>query len=222
MNRNENFIKEIFLYFIDDTSKYTPNNVIKRHSGKLTEFGDYSFPVKIQKWAQFLPSLRHVSHENIFAYRQSHRGDKFQSIADHIENMIQCSKKWDLQIERAVIEDNRCSIFLDRYNTFRLVLNSVLTDPNYGCCEGKQSYVVMTNDAIPEERELLTKYRCRVIENVIANFTKHLKGPTQSLLYVTHKSTDIGAPEGCTHIFVGNVTSSDNKVLNIEADQYIK
>lgn len=222
MNRNDDFIKEIFHYFIDDTSKYVPNNVIKRHSEKITEFGDYSFPITIQNWAHFVPSLRHSSYDNIFTYRQSRCGDVTQSIADQIQNFVQSSQQWPLQIERAVIKENRCIIFLNRCSAFHSTLHAVLNDQNFGCYEGNHSYVVIRNDSIPEEKELLTKYRCRVIQNVIGNLTKHLKGPVKSLLYVTHKSTDVDAPERSIHIFVGNVTSSDNKVLNVEADEYIK
>ncbi len=224
MNRNEEFIKEIFHYFINDPCKYTPNNVIKRHSEKLTEFGDYSFPIKIQNWAHFLPSLKHLSDDNIFTYRESRCDNKFQSLADHIEDLIQSSQKWTLQIVNAVIHENRCSIFLNRYSAFQSTLSCALSDPNYGFCpEANQSYVVVRKDSNPEEKELLTKYRCRVVESVIENLTQHLKGAThQRSLCVTHKSTDVSAPEGSTQIFVGNVTSSDNKLLNVEAEEYIK
>lgn len=222
MNRNEEFIKEIFHYFIDDPSKYTPNNVVRRHSEKLTESGDYSFPIMIHNWTQFLPSHQHLSHDNIFAYRESYSGDKLQSIADRIQNMVQCSQTWTFRIERAVIKDNRCAIYLVRCNAFHAIINAVLNDPNFGCCKVNQSYVVIRRDTIPEEKELLTKYRCRIIQNVIENLTKDLTGETQSLLYVTHKSTDVSAPEGSAHILVGSVTGSDNRVLNLEAEEYIK
>lgn len=98
----------------------------------------------------------------------------------------------------------------------------MLNDRNYGCYEGRQSYAIIRKDTIPEEKELLTKYRCRVIESVIGNLTKHLTGPTQNILHVTHKSTDTDAPKGSTQIFVGNVTSTDNKLLKVEAEEYIK
>lgn len=222
MNQNDEFIKEVFHYFINDTSKYTPNNVVKRHSEKVTEFGDYSFPINIQNWAHFEPSLQHLSHDNIFSYRESRCGNQTQSIVDHIQDLVQSSQKWTLQIKSAVIKENRCTIFLNRFNAFYSTLNSVLNDRNYGCYEGTQSYAIIRKDTIPEEKELLTKYRCRVIQSVIENLTKHSKGPVNTLLYVTHKSTDVDAPEKSTLIFVGNVTSSDNKVLNVEAEEYIK
>lgn len=222
MNRNEEFIKEIFHYFINDTSKYTPNNVVKRHSEKITEFGDYSFPINIQNWAHFVPTLKPLSHDNIFAYREWRCGDQPKSIADHIEDLVQSSQKWSLQIRSAVIKENRCAIFLNRCNAFYSTLSAVLNDQSYGRYEGNQSYAIIRKDTIPEEKELLTKYRCRVIQSVIENLTKHSKGPVERLLYVTHKSTDVNAPEKSTHIFVGNVTSSDNKVLNIQAEEYIK
>lgn len=223
MNHNEEFIKEIFHYFVNDSSKYSPSNVIKRHSEKLADFGDYSFPITIRNWAHFLPPLQPLlSHDNIFAYRESRCANKFPSIAEHIDDLVQSSRKWALQIERAVIKENRCAIYLNRCNAFQSTIDAVLNDRYFGRYEGRQSYVIVRKDTIPEEKELLTRYRCRVIENVIGNLTKHLTGPTRSLLHVTHKSTDTHAPDGCTQIFVGNVTSSDNKLLNVEAEEYIK
>ncbi|XP_037026195.1 DALR anticodon-binding domain-containing protein 3 [Bradysia coprophila] len=221
MCRNEEFIKEIFHYFINDPCKYTTNNVIKRHTKNLSEFGDYSFPINTQNWAQFLPPLQHLSVDNIFDYRQR-CDDKFESITDHIKDFVQNSRKWTLQIEQAVINDTRCAIFLNRYSAFQLTLTTVLNNPNYGCYEGDQTYAVVRNDTDPGDKEPLTKYRCRVIQNVIVNLTKHLKGSTQKSLYVTHKSTDSGAPQGSTKILVGNVTSTDNKVLNVDATDYIQ
>lgn len=224
MNQNEDFIKEIFHYFINDLSKYSTNNVIKRHSEKLTEYGDYSFPINTQNWAQFLPSLQHISFDNIFSYREFHTGSKFQSIAEQIEDLVRSSQKWTLQIKSATIKENRCSLYLSRSSVFYSILNCVLHDPNYGSLAGNQSYKIIRNDKIPEEKELLTRYRCRVIESVIENLTKYLSEPEDSscVLYVTHKSTDTNVPPGSTQIFVGNVTSRDNKVLNVEAEEYIK
>lgn len=223
MCRNDEFIKDIFHYFVTDSSKDTANAIIKRHTDKLAQFGDYSFPLNLQNWVQYLPSHQHLSTDNIFTYREQHYDVSFQSITDHINDFVQNSRKWTLQIERAVITENRCAIFLNRYNTFQLTLHTVLNDPNYGCYECNQSYVVVRKDTDDAEKEPLTNYRCRVVQNVIENLTKYSNGSAEKkLLYVTHKSTDLDTPDGSTQIFVGNVTSTDKKVLNVDATDYIR
>lgn len=227
MDQNEEFMREIFRYFIDDPSKYSTNNVIKRHTEKLSEFGDYSFPLKTENWIRFLSPITSShqatsSNDNIFAYRDSIRKES-KLLDDHLNDLVQASQNWPLTIDRVAIRDSRCAIFLNRHKTFRSILTTVLQHPNYGRYEGDQSYVVVRNDIIcADERDLLTKYRCRIVGNVIENLVKHSTGPTPISLYVTHKSTDPDAPPGCTKLFVGNVTSNDNKLLNVEAEEYLK
>ncbi|KAJ6639690.1 DALR anticodon-binding domain-containing protein 3 [Pseudolycoriella hygida] len=220
MDRNADFIKDIFWYFLKDTSKYTPNNVIRKHSDKLTETGDYSVSIRPLDWAQFLPTEEWRSYRSIFCCREDCKGLK---IENQLEHFVEHSQKWSLQIEKAVLKNNIMCIYVKRFKEFYLTLNSVLNYPDFGCYEGEHSYAVIKMRTTPKEQELLTPYRCRLIENVIENITKQMNGPSKVSLYVTHKSTDVDTPEGCTQIFVGNVVSNvDNKMMNMEASDYIK
>lgn len=222
MDRNVEFINEIFHYFIDDSSNDDIQcSVIRKHQPNATVIGDYSFPLPIENWSHYIPPTHRLSYENIFTYRQSRFDQKFQSIDDHIDDLLRTSQKWTLTIERAVIEANRCIIFLQRHKTFHLILNDVLNNPQYGCYEGNQSYVVIRN-TVSDDRESLTEYRCRIAQNAIRNLTENSAGPVQVTLYVTHKSTDRNAPATAKKIFIGNVTDLDGKLLNVEAEEYIR
>lgn len=228
MDDNEEFIKEIFNYFIDDLSKYSSNHIVKKHTEKLHEYGDYSFPTNIQNWTQFLSPNHKHSCDNIFSYRELRSDFKFQSITDHCQHLIDTSQKWTLRIQIATFKNSRCLIFLNRHAAFYSTINAVLNNSDYGCQVDDRSYGIdiVKNNVIPAEQELLTKYRCRIVSNAIENLMQYsrTKNNVQSscLLYVTHKSTDVDAPVDATCILIGNVTNSDNKVLNVTADEYIK
>lgn len=136
---------------------------IRHHTDKLAVFGDFGFSITKQAW---------------YSRRRTDANDP--TIIDHNESefkaaLIRNSAKWVLPIERVEVQQFRCLLFLNREQSFRNMLKTVLyDDPQYGRwhepTNTSKAYDIQLQRRSNENT--LTEYRCALLAKVLVNLLK--------------------------------------------------
>lgn len=134
---------------------------IRHHTDKLAIFGDFGFPITKQSW--YSQYHKRPTHSNDSASIIDGDVDKFK------ETLIKTSSDWILPINRVDIQKFRCSLFLNRAQCFRNVLEIVLfSDPHYG--RWKKQPVQYDVQLCQRTNEYtLTEYRCKILTIALIN-----------------------------------------------------
>ncbi|XP_069704881.1 DALR anticodon-binding domain-containing protein 3-like isoform X3 [Periplaneta americana] len=230
-------------------------SLVKQHNDNLQTCGDFSLPVQLKCWLKYLNCEEKCSiylknnaldpdKSTILDYSyllQAHNdecqnGDGFCDKAGWVmQNLVSCSKSWPLVVSRCAVQLDRVQIYLDRSQTFRSVLQLILSRKLvYGHCPTKQQTFCITTDNVEEDKNKmgLSELRIDLLRNTLHNLLKatgyestNIQGcseqkPVIGLHLSTKSSSKI--PFGCQRILCGVVINSKNhsKETDVTAEDY--
>lgn len=134
---------------------------IRHHTDKLALFGDFGFPITKQSW--YSQYHKRPSDLKDSANIIDGNEDEFK------ETLIKISSDWMLPIKRVDIQKFRCSLFLNRAQCFRNVLEMVLfSDAQYGRWT-KQSIQYDVQLYQRTNEYTLTEHRCKILTSALIN-----------------------------------------------------
>lgn len=134
---------------------------IRHHTDKLAIFGDFGFPITKQSWY----SQYHKRPNDLNDGAKIIEGDE----DEFKDTLIKISSDWMLPIKRVDIQKFRCSLFLNRAQCFRNILEMVLfSDPHYGRWQKQPvQYDVQLYQRTNEYT--LTEHRCKLLTSALIN-----------------------------------------------------
>lgn len=217
--------------FLTDNDKFSEKcNLIKKHSDNLNLQGDFNYSIKIHFWQKFLKSKKIEENiDNILNLRSPGKSKE-----EVLEDLVTESQKWELQITKTVLVDDRCLIFLERSKTIKFLLHSILTNEDSVGKQSKSEEHTISLQLQQNEIKTITELRAELVYNVTKNLIEYsqysLSDTDESAhhkLLITTKSnfskteTDL---IGKKKILCGVVLDSKigSKVAEISAAEYTK
>lgn len=160
----------------------------------------------------------------------------------NVGDMVAASKHWSLTIDRTVCSTSRCLLFINRRQTFGLIMRSILVPPmdgelKFGCfAKAPNMAIKLTTDYVDEDLNSasVTKYRLQVVRGVLINLINVSKyslvsdsdSGTSEVMYHIHLTTksSTAVSAGTSKIVVGNVLDpqQQHKLATTTAADYIK
>lgn len=93
--------------------------LVKKHNDNLQTHGDFSFPISVKSWQEYL-ECDHISDKVNTTI--------FQALASDPEYLIEVSKDWNLHIHKVELNKDRLFIFMDRPRAIYVGLAEALTN----------------------------------------------------------------------------------------------
>jgi hypothetical protein len=163
------------IIFIEDLHEYltgsrsVSGNIIRKHSKKLDQLGDISFPLNIKNWTQIVdkPKFNRDGEHNIFDLLSPGK-----ELNAHLESLIEKSKSWCLTIKKCEVKNNDVHLYLNRPAVITLCITTVLQEGNYGLPKYFQERIAITVDDslhCDSENMSLTQLRVHTIQSVASN-----------------------------------------------------
>jgi hypothetical protein len=163
------------IIFIEDLHEYltgsrsVSGNIIRKHSKKLDQLGDISFPLNIKNWIQIVdkPKFNRDGEHNIFDLLSPGK-----ELNAHLESLIEKSKSWCLTIKKCEVKNNDVHLYLNRPAVITLCITTVLQESNYGLPKYFQERIAITVDDslhCDSENMSLTQLRVHTIQSVASN-----------------------------------------------------
>lgn len=199
MSKLESFVIDLQYYL--SKNKAEDYNIIRKHSKKLVQLGDLSFPLDISNWFQLLPNYTKPK-DAITIFDNINRGI---SLDEQCKKLKEASNNWSLPIDRITIMPQNAHLFFKRSSVlFTDVIREVL-DVNKEF--GSEKYLrknFKIESPIPEKDLLnydLTLLRLEILKNTAANLIKK---------FSLDKS---GLPDFVVHINLSHKLPSQKTVL---------
>ncbi|XP_056648148.1 DALR anticodon-binding domain-containing protein 3 [Diorhabda sublineata] len=199
------YILEDFLSSLQDflvSRKEYDHNIIRKHTKKLDELGEISFPLCINKWSTLIDN-KNVGHAGITTILQY----KYpESDKDSLLNiLITESSNWKIQIKQIKVKNNDALIFFNKsFDLFRVVMQDVLEHSDtYGFSDIIKNNVIIKISPNIENSEInqldLTNLRLKLLKDISTNF----------IMQNTSKSTS----NTCNVYLVLNPVEKDKKTI---------
>lgn len=161
MTTLELFVSELQEFLIG--SKENNHNIIRRHSKKLEELGDLSFPLHAKNWFHL---IQKCDTDHIFEHKFPN-----QELETQCEQLKLASNRWHMQIDKILIRQCDVHIFLNRCKyLFQESIGKVILDnTQYGSCVILSLKINVRNSLSKSDIENpdLTHLRILILENVI-------------------------------------------------------
>lgn len=158
-NALEKFSEEVF-HFITKEIKKGKTLLVKKHTENLNKVGDFSFPNTIKSWHVFL-NLEHISDNT--------GNDMMKCIGKTLENLVEESKKWSLQIQDVTEQKGRVHMFLMRSKAIHIGLLEA-TKNNVLILHELQKYISsVVYDPLCDDVKEVTSLRVRYLSKSIQN-----------------------------------------------------
>lgn len=204
-----NFVEELEQYLTG--TKNSVKNIIRKHTKKLDNLGDVSFPLSITNWAHFIDKkqLENPESATIFDYLCPET-----SLDQQIDQLVKKTQNWTLKIERIKVIEDDIHLYLNKEYTFNLCIRSVQEmEKAYGfqdkVCESNIK-VQCDNTETDLSKISLTDLRLQILQKVASNFVNKLIETHNELevqkIMITTKSC-----KGHTNIVCGAVLNENNK-----------
>ncbi|KAJ8932279.1 hypothetical protein NQ314_014771 [Rhamnusium bicolor] len=119
-------------------------NIIRKHSRKLEQLGEISFPLNIKNWYNFI-NRNNLGKDMVTIFDYNLSGIEINTQIDELKEK---SKIWQISIKRVMINDNDAHLFLERSSDlFEAVITEVLNNnTKYGSSESIQKKIVLDCD----------------------------------------------------------------------------
>lgn len=172
------YILENFLSRLQDfllSKKQYDHNIIRKHTKKLDELGELSFPLCISKWYSLIDTqnVEHNDTTTILNYKYP------ESDKDSLLNrLIIDSSNWKIQIEQIKLKNNDAHIFFNKSSDlFNLVIQDVLEHSStYGFSDIIKNDVIIKTLLNVENNNInqldLTNLRLKLLKDVSTNFIR--------------------------------------------------
>ncbi|KAJ8921744.1 hypothetical protein NQ315_010654 [Exocentrus adspersus] len=166
----EEYISNLLNTLTDTKDNIT---IIRRHSRKLEQLGDISFPLDIKNWYHLID--RHCVDNNvvnIFQYKVVGNGD----ISSYIRELKRKCKDFHMDIQDIIVKGNDVHIYLNRSTLlYRSTITDVLTKcGSYGSCNIFNTRIDVECDCNTMEKSLfeldLSTLRLLELKDVALNF----------------------------------------------------
>lgn len=147
--------------------------IIRKHSRKLEQLGEISFPLSIKNWYRLIhkDGIKQENINNIFQYK----GTKNELNAQIVELKEKC-KFCEIGIENLAIRENDVHLYLRRSpSLYKTVIVDVLhKNDTYGSSDIFETKIVVNCDCDIENKQLsevdLSTLRMLELRNVASNF----------------------------------------------------
>lgn len=242
MNLHKELTECLFVYFIKSKNEFKKNSIIKKHTDKLFVTGEFSFPLDIKNWQQFLKDSHKIPGNTIFSYKclqnaANSNGEEELSANEDVNELLNSlvlkSHLWTFPIDRAVLKNNRAVLYLNRQHIMKTITELVLTNPKYGqICRTKLAYIRIGKREISDRStQSISDYRCELLIKVIENLIKYLsleaanENADKIVLNVTNNAnTDKMIDSTVVNIVSGYAREplGENRRSTIMADNYIR
>lgn len=180
----EEFLKQLYKYLIgnDDIN----NNIIRKHTNKITVLGDLSIPKDINNWKHLVNDDTKIS--NLLHFNE--------------ENVKEASKQWILHVASCIMKGNDWYLFLDKKHAFALLIKHVLDEGNsFGSSDIDVSKFHFDETKLDISNLNLTDLRIHLTELVIRNVA--------TFLNCTHNKSDDLNSKLINFTTVTNTTNSN-------------
>ncbi|CAG9859013.1 unnamed protein product [Phyllotreta striolata] len=171
------------------------HNLIRRHTKKLNELGDVSFPLNINNWYQYIDSTAGSKSDvsSIIHYNHPHSDDEVA------KRLIEDSSKWTIEVKEVIYRNNDAHVFIKRSsNLYRAVIKQVLDlNDKFGSSDLFKNNVKLK--IIPDVDESntqqldLSTLRIILLKDIATNFIQLTTSDNtegESLIYLVKNSID--------------------------------
>lgn len=168
MNYSKNPLKIILhdLYNFLGITDHVNCQVIKKSN---REGYNFSFIVDLKAWSKFIILPQVSEDRNILNYSSD-----LMDMDERLSELVTISKDWIFHVSRAIIEKNKCLLYLDRTQFFKTLLYEIqVNQPHYGQFIGLKEIVNLQKDDIHLNN--LTDHRLTLIHRVTNNLLKYSK-----------------------------------------------
>lgn len=210
----ERFSEDVF-HFVAGVNKSGKTLLVKKHTDNLNTVGDFSFPNTVKSWHGIL-NLEQIS--------DSTGEDLMSCIGKTLENLVDESSKWSLQIQKAIVHKARVHMFLFRPIAIQSGLLEAAKNIDLISLKMQEITSSVVCDPICDDLKCITslrlKYLSKSIQNLYAlNIERTEKAPK---MFVTAKSSS--KREGSEIILCGTVLNAKNsaKESQISGDDFIR
>lgn len=208
------------LQFYLTENQCNDSNIIRKHTKKLENLGDVSFPININNWYQLLDKNKiREDVTTIFNYRKNNI-----TLECGCAELKEASSEWLIKIDKIVILPPNVHIFLEKSPVIFLnVLNEVLNIKKYGVtkCLNKKYTVksdIQTNILNSDLTALRLKLLTHTTKKLIQTFSQSNNQEPEFVVEIT-----LNQKSSINHNVLCGPVLSENKVkTTITADQLYK
>lgn len=135
------------------------HNIVRVHTRKLQDLGDLSFPLDTKSWFKFVDKA-HIENKNVIFDCKCTKNE-----------LVDASKHWDLSIDDVVIKDANVVVYLNRKNTFKVVINNALDHAtNFGLFAPQfNKEVCIPQNSVDLTKINLTELKIHLLQNITSN-----------------------------------------------------
>ncbi|CAH1114482.1 unnamed protein product [Psylliodes chrysocephalus] len=204
MTALEEFVLNLQEFLISVNQK--DHNVIRKHTKRINELGDVSFPLNISNWYQYIGvELKKDVITSIFQYKYPQLDS--QSV---VNQLIEKSLQWTIGIKAITFKNSDVHLYLNRSSTlYQYVITNVLHLNNkYGSCSIINNKVHLETKPNIENINLneidLSTFRLILLKDVATNLINFTTSDSakyvHSIQFVTNHRED-----GCKNILCGPI-----------------
>lgn len=211
-NALERFSGDVFQFVTGDI-KIWKTLLVKKHTENLNRVGDFSFPNTVNSWLDFL------NFEPI-----SNKMELMKCIEKTLENLVDESTKWSLQIQKVIEQKSRVHIFLTRPKAIHVGLLEATKNIDLISHLMQENLSPVVCDPRCDKSNCITslrlKYLSKAIQNLYAlNIERNENMPK---VFVTSKSSS--KCKGSAIILCATVLNAktNSKETEINADDFIR
>ncbi|KAJ2950913.1 hypothetical protein O0L34_g5282 [Tuta absoluta] len=210
----ERFSDNIFV-FLSGSSPKRKGLLVKKHSEHLQTLGDFSYPNSVKSWHEFIYT-DHIllnSDETLI-----------KNIGKTSEDLIEQSKKWELQVKNVKEVKNRVHVFLLRPTAIRVGLMQATRNNNIILQQIAQENTKVRLDPLCEDEKNITSLRLKYLTNSIQNLymLNNECRIREADVFITSKSSS--KSDEAHVILCGTVLNSKTgaKEFTLTAEDFIK
>lgn len=210
----ERFSEDVF-QFIAGVNKSGKTLLVKKHTDNLNTVGDFSFPNTMKSWHGIL-NLEQIS--------DSTGEDLMSCIGKTLENLVDESSKWPLQIQKAIVHKARVHMFLFRPKAIQSGLLEAANNIDLISLKMQEITSSVVCDPRCDDMKGITSLRLKYLSKSIQNlYALNIeRTETAPKVFVTAKSSS--KSEGSEIILCGTVLNAKTsaKETQISGDDFIR
>lgn len=210
-NALERFSADVFQFVTGDI-KIWKTLLVKKHTENLKILGDFSFPNTVKSWEDFLN------------FERGEENNLMKSIEKTLQNLVEESTKWSLEIQTLIEQKGRVHMFLNRPIAIRI-----------GLLEGTRNIDLISHKIQENISPVVCDPRCANMNCITSLRLKYLIKSIQNLyalsiepnekaprVFLTAKSTS--KSYGSTIILCGTVLNATTgaRETKINAEDFIR
>lgn len=212
-NALERFSEDVF-QFVTGESKCWKTLLVKKHTENLNTAGDFSFPNTVKSWHDFLNLEQVSSAEQVL----------MKYIGKTLENLVDESAKWSLQIQKATEHKARVHMFLFRPKAIQIGLLEATKNIDLISLKMEKNTSPVVCDPLCDDMSCVTSLRLKCLSKSIQNLYALCKECNEKApkVFVTAKSSS--RSDGSKIILCGTVLNAKTgvKETQINADDFIR